>query len=157
MGIFGKLDAAAVPANPFWVAAGEYSAEVTKAEYSVIQKGNNAGTRQIHIEYTINDEAYLDSRLHQYFALVDEDMTEEMFEMLPDEEKNKLRKANAKIKQTLCGNGTNQPGLGVDEMELNDDNWDPKSLVGTKVDIAVANGGDKNQYVNIRWVNKQEA
>lgn len=154
MSIFGQLDAAAIPSNPFHVGAGEYTAEVTKAEYST----SRAGNRQLHIEYTITSEEseFLDQRLNHYFQLVDADMTEEAFALLSVEDRARIRKTNSKIKQTLCGNDANhsQNGLGVDPDDLNDPNWNPAVLVGTKVDIAVTNGGTNNEYVNIKWVNK---
>jgi len=154
MSLFGQLDAANIPSNPFFVAEGIYEAEVTKGEYSTSKTGN----RQLHIEYTINNEdsQYLDSKLHHYFTLVDADMTAEKFALLPTEEQQKLRKSNSKIKQVLCGNDANstQNGLGVDPEDLNDKNWDPKSLLGIPVEISVANNGEKNEYTNIKWVNK---
>jgi hypothetical protein len=59
------------------------------------------------------------------------------------------------IKRTLCGNDGNdkQKGLGVDPDDLNDEKWDPATLVGTKVILAVNNYGPTNEGVAVKWVN----
>lgn len=154
MSIFGNLDAANIPTNPFYVEAGTYSAQVSKAEYST----NRDGVRQLRIEYIIDDEdsEYLDSRVTQYFNLVAADLTQEAFELLPIEEKRRIRKNLASLKRTLCGNdgNENQPGLGLGYEELNDPNWNPAVLKGLKVNLAVSNYGIDNQGVNVRWVNR---
>lgn len=155
MGLFGKLDAANIPTNFFYVAAGDYSATITVAEYR--NKRDQSGI-QLHIEYQIDDpdSEFLDSRISQYFDLVDPDMTEEEFDNLPADEKKKIRKTNSSIKRTLCGSGRDdQPGLGVTEDNLNDPEWDPKSLVNSKVDLTIYNYGPKNEGVGIRYVNVQ--
>ena len=153
MNIFGKLDAANIPTSPFFIEAGEYSAEVTKATY----KENREGQKQLLIEYTITNEEsqFLDSKATQFFTLVDPEMTSEKLELLPAEEKKRIRQSLASLKRTLCGNDNNssQQGLGVDINDLNDDNWDPATLIGTKVDLAISNYGTNNQGVNIRWAN----
>lgn len=154
MSLFGKLDAANIPTNSFFVKAGDYSATVTAADYGQ----NRSGGRRLHIEYQIDDpeSEFMDSKVGQYFDLVDESMTEEDIELLPAEEKKKINKTNSAIKRTLCGNGReDQPGLGVTEDDLNDPEWEPKSLVGTKVDLTVYNFGPKNEGVGVRYVNKQ--
>ncbi len=156
MSLFGKLDAANIPTNSFFVAAGDYSATVTVGEYRNKRDGNG---RQLHIEYQITDpeSEYLDSKVGQFFDLVDADMTAETFELLPADEKKKIRKTNSAIKRTLCGNPgrDDQPGLGVTEDDLNDPEWDPKSLVGTDVDLTIYNFGPNNDGVGVRYVNKQ--
>jgi hypothetical protein len=153
MSIFGQLDAASIPTNPFFVEKGEYQAEVTKALY----KENRDQQKQLHIEYTITDEssAFFQSRVPQYFNLVDPSMTQEMFELLPPDEKKKIRGHLSNLKRTLCGNDGNdkQKGLGVVPDDLNDANWDPAVLVGTKVILAVNNYGKDDQGVAVRWVN----
>lgn len=153
MSIFGKLDAANIPTNPFWVEKGEYSAEVVAAAY----KTNRDGQRQLFLQYQINDQEsqFLDSKVQHYFNLIDPDMTAEMFALLPGDEQKKLRQAMANVKKTLCGADGNekQPGLGVDPDDLNDDDWKPDVLVGTPVRIAIDNWGAKNEGVNIKWVN----
>lgn len=153
MSLFGKLDAANIPTNPFWVEKGEYSAEVTGAKYKTTQKGD----RQLHIEYTITDEAsaFVDYKVVQFFTLVDAEMTAEQFALLPTDEQQKIRRTMSALKRTLCGNEGNpsQRGLGVNSDELNDAEWDPASLVGTKVNIGVNNYGTSNEGVAVRWVN----
>lgn len=154
MSIFGKMDAAAIQTNAFWVEAGTYSAEVTKGEFASDDNG-----RYLKLEYTITDEdsQFLDSKLVHKFTLPDPEMTQESFNMLPAEDQKKLRRVFATMKRTLCGDGTTRnKGLGVAVEDLNDENWDPTSVVGTKVRIGVANGGADNSYVNIRWVNIEE-
>lgn len=155
MSIFGQLDAATIPTNPYWVEKGEYSAQVTKAEYRINKK--KEGQRQLFIEYTIDDEdsQFMDSKVGQYFDLVDESMTQEAFSLLPSEEQAKLRKNMSALKRTLCGNETNssQKGLGISVDDLNSKDWDPAVLVGTKVRIGVSNYGSNNEGVNVRWAN----
>ncbi len=153
MSLFGKLDAEKIATNPFFVEKGEYEAEVTKAFY----KDRNNDTRQLVIEYTITNEdsQFYDSKVSSYFNLVDPDMTEEAFSLLPADEQKKIRQTNAAIKRTLCGNDANssQKGLGVHPDDLNDPEWTPESVVGTKVTIGIANYGANNEGVNVRWVN----
>jgi hypothetical protein len=153
MSIFGKLDAANIPTNPFWVEAGEYSAEVTKAQY----KTNRNDQKQLLIEYTITspESQFLDSKVAQFFTLVDSEMTQEAFTLLPIDEQKNIRRTMSALKRTLCGNDSNskQRGLGVEPDDLNDEDWNPEVLVGTKVDIAVANYGSSNEGVNVKWVN----
>lgn len=153
MSIFGKLDAANIPSNPYFVEQGEYEGEVTRADF----KNNRDGERQLHIEYTITNEdsQYLDSKVVQFFTIVDPEMTQEKFDLLPADEQKKIRRNMSALKRTLCGNehNTSQKGLGVNSDDLNDEAWDPKSLVGTKVKFAVNNYGTTNEGVAIRWVN----
>lgn len=153
MSIFGKLDAQTIQTNSYWVEKGEYSAEVTKAEF----KTNRDGDRQLFIQYTINNEdsQFLDSKVSQYFTLPDPEMTHESLLLMPPEEQKKIRLSMAKLKRTLCGNenNENQKGLGVAIDDLNDPDWNPVTLLGTKVDLAVSNYGANNQGVNINWVN----
>jgi len=155
MSIFGRLDATTIPTNPYWVEKGEYSAEVTKALF----KDGNKG-KQLVIEYTINNEnsAFLDSKVTQYFNIVDPEMTQEMFSLLPADEQKIIRRNLSALKRTLCGNEGNasQKGLGVNSDDLNDENWNPEVLIGTKVDIGVSNYGPTNEGVNVRWVNLSE-
>lgn len=154
MGIFGKLDAANVPSNPFHVEKGEYSAEVTNAEY---RKKKSDDTPQLFIEYTINDEdsQYCDSKVAQYFTLPDPELTHEKMSLLSAEEQRTMRRSLAALKRTLCGNDLNekQRGLGVDPNELNDPDWTPEALIGTRVRLAVENNGPNKEYVNVKWVN----
>jgi len=153
MSIFGQLDAAAIPTNPFFIEKGEYEAEVTKAFY----KTNREEQRQLVIEYTITEEdsQFLDSKASQYFTLPDANMTNETLALLPADEQKAIRRTLSAMKRTLCGNDANssQKGLGVDANDLNDENWDPEVLVGKKVAIGISNYGANNEGVNIRWVN----
>lgn len=153
MSLFGKLDAANIPTNPFFVEQGEYTAEVTDAKY----KTNRNDVRQLVIQYTITSEnsQFLDSRVTDYFDLVAADLTAEQFILLPAEEQKKIRRNNANLKRRLCGNDNNdkQKGLGIPQDDLNDENWDPAVLVGLKVSLAVSNYGANNEGVNIKWVN----
>lgn len=154
MSIFGKLDAQTVSSNAFFIEEGEYLAEVTKAGYEVKQDGE----RLLVIKYTITDpdSQYIDSTATQRFTLVDPELTLEMLELMPAEEKKKIRLANAKVKRNLCGNPGNssQKGLGVDVDDLNGGDWVPESLVGTKVKIGISNWGTDG--VNVKWVNLQD-
>jgi len=156
MSIFGQLDAANIHTNAFYIEAGEYSATVTKAYYKKnVRDGEEQ--RQLVIEYTIDDEdsQYLDSKAYHYFNLVDPDMTAEKFALLPSEDQVKIRRSNSALKRTLCGddNNSDKRGLGVPVDDVNDENWNPEVLVGTKVDMAISNYGANNEGVNIKWVN----
>ena len=152
MSIFGKLDAQTIPSNPFWIEKGEYSAEVTDAKYK-----ERDDKRQLVIEFTINDEAsdFLGKKASKYFDLVDPEMTDEMFSLLPAEEKQTIRRNLSALKNALCGSGKNK-GLGIDADDLNDETWDPVVLKGTKVDLTINNYGTNNDGVNVRWANLQE-
>lgn len=148
MSIFGKLDAANIPTNAYFVEAGEYTAQITKAEIKV----NKSDQRQLHIVYTIIDEdsSYKDSTVQQFLNLVDPDLTLEILATLPAEEQRSIRRNNSNLKKTLCGDGR-YPGLGVDPDDLNDDNWSPEFLIGTEVDLSVTNWGSDG--VNVRYAN----
>jgi len=151
MGLFGKLDAANVSANPFYIKQGEYSATVTDARY----KENRDGERQLFIEYTIDDpeSQYLDFKATQFFTLPDDDLDEAKFALLPAEEKKKVQRNISNMKKALCGNGNNK-GLGQEPDDLNDASWDPAVLRGLKVDMAISNFGTDG--VNVRWANLQD-
>lgn len=155
MSLFGKLDAATIPSNPFHVDPGDYSAEVIKAEYRTTDKG-----RQLRITYKINDEEseFFENQVTQFFNLIDPDMTNEQFELLPPNEKRKIKGALSSLKRSLCGSDGNesQRGLGVDPEDLNDESWDPATLVGKLVDIGVRNFGQNNTGVGVQWVNLQD-
>lgn len=153
MSIFGKLDAATIPTNPNHIDDGEYPAEVTKAEFKV----NQEGRRQIFLKYTIDDEEsrFNKRSVNQFFNLVDENLTEEDFILLPPKEQDEILKTLSTLKRVLCGNEANarQKGLGVNPDDLEADDWDPSVLVGTKVTIAVRTN---KQYVNLQWANLRE-
>ena len=157
MSLFGKMDAANIPTNPYFIEEGEYTAEVTKALF----KENRDGKRQLQIEYTLNggsngvETQFVDSRASQYFDLVDSDLDNQKMALLPVDEQKKIRRDLSTLKRNLCGNDNNpaQKGLGVDSDDLNDVNWNPASLIGTKVNIAISNYGPTKEGVNIKWVN----
>jgi hypothetical protein len=153
MSIFGKLDAATIPTNPFFIEKGEYAAEVTDAKYNT----NRDDVRQLVIKFVITDDnsQYCDVPVTKYFNLVDSEMTQESFELLPADEKKKIRLSMSNLKKFLCGNdgNSNHRGLGVDPDVLNDDNWDPSSMTGTKVIVGITNYGPTNEGVNLQWVN----
>lgn len=155
MSIFGALDAAKIPTNPFYIEAGVYEAEVTNAFY----KNNKDDEKQLVIEYTITDEesSFLDSKTSQYFTLVPENMTEKDVAMLPAEDQRKLRRTLSALKKTLCGNENNprMKGLGVPIEDLDED-WQPETLIGTKIVLQISNYGPTNEGVNIKSVNLRE-
>jgi hypothetical protein len=147
MSIFGKLDAATIPSNPFYVKEGEYVAEVTAARY---QEGRDG--RQLYLEFTIKDSSeYNGSKVTKYFDLPAEDMTAEQFELMPDDEKAKMRRNNSLVKNILCGRSEKLKGLGVPVDDLNDENWKPDVVVGTPVNMAISNFGEDG--VNFKWAN----
>lgn len=153
MSIFGKMDAATIPTNPFWIEAGEYKAEVTDAKYQL----NRNDEKQLVIEYTIidSDSEFVDKKAKQYFVLVEDAMTAEAFLLLPLEQKQKIRREMANLKRTLCGSGnnSNRRGLGVDVNDLNDPEWDPAVLKGLKVDMTITNYGPNDEGINVKYVN----
>lgn len=153
MSIFGKIDAANVKTNPGHVEPGIYSAQVTDARINVSENGN----RQLIIVYTIDNEdsMYLDKKVTKFYFLPDPDLDEEKLLLLPADEQKKIMRNVSNLKRDLCGNAVNsqQRGLGVDPDELNGDDWDPKSLIGSKVNISITNYGPTNEGVNIKWVN----
>lgn len=154
MSIFGKLDAKEIPASPYFIEAGTYSAEVTKAEFRISKKDEK---RQLFVEYTIDDEdsIYNERRAGVFFNLVDPDLTEEEYKSLPAEEQKNISRDLSFLKRALTGYG-NVKGLGENIDDLNDPNWDPAGLVGRKVTISVTNYGAENQGVNVRWANLRE-
>jgi hypothetical protein len=153
MSIFGKLDAAKIPASPYFIEAGEYSAVVNKAEY----RNNRDGDRQLFIEYLISDEDSLfhNKRVGVFFALVDPDLTEEDFTLLPTAEQATIHRNITNLKRAMCGYGNNK-GLGVTVEDLNSDDWDPAVLKGLAVNLAINNWGADNQGVNVKWANLVE-
>lgn len=153
MSIFGKLDAETIPTNPFWVEKGEYDGEITDAKY----QNNRDGERQLIITYTIDDadSQFQDSKVNQYFTLVDPEMTLETFSNLPADDQKKIRKNNSALKRTLCGDDRNK-GLGIAADDLNDENWNPEVLKGLKVHFAVYNYGSKDEGVGVRWANLRD-
>ncbi len=152
MGIFGQLDAATIPSNPFFIEKGNYEAQVTKAEF----RTNQDNQKQIYIEYTITEEEseYYDRKISQFFTLVDPDMTKADFDLLPNDEKQAIRNRLSNLKRTLCGNDGNekQRGLGVDPDDLNDKDWDPTVLMGLDVDLNIKTYAD-NTKSSVNWAN----
>jgi hypothetical protein len=152
MSLFGKLDAEVIKTNPFHIPAGDYSAEVTKAEY----RQGNEGQKQIYFQFTITEEGSPSKgqKPNMKFNLPDPEMTQEMLELLPVAEQQKINRSLGKLKKILCGTDGNdsQRGLGVKPDDLNDADWDPNTLVGTKINMGIGNFGSDG--VEIRWVNK---
>jgi hypothetical protein len=154
MSIFGKLDAANVSANANFIEAGDYLAEITDAEY----RTSNSGDRQIVIEYTVTNEdsAFKGSKAREYLKLPPADFTAEQFELMPPDEKKKLRESMAKVKARLCGYSDKNVGLGIKENDLNDPEWTPAVLKGTAVRLGINNGAS-GQYINIKYVALQDS
>lgn len=157
MSLFGKLDAQNVKSNPFFVEAGTYHAQVTDARYKSFTRKSGEEQRQLIIEYTINEEesAFLDKKVQKFYNLPAADLTLEQFELLPKETQAQINKDMSTLKKDLSGNSANsyQKGLGVPVEDLNDENWNPQVLLGTKVLIGITNFGPDNESVNVRWVN----
>jgi hypothetical protein len=155
MSVFGKMDAASIPNNPFFVEKGEYSAIITDASIG----RNKDDVRQLTIKYEITDENsdYYEKPLTQWFTLVDEDMDEEQIRLLDPDTRKQIRRAQINLKKTLCGQPQlGRKGLGVDENDLNGDDWNPKVLVHKEVNIAVYNYGPDSMGVGIQWVELKE-
>lgn len=154
MSIFGDLDAATIKTNPFFIEKGDYPAEVTVAKFQT----NRDEERQLYIQYTINDELseYDKYKPAKTYTLVPEGFTAADLAVLPANDIKKIKRDLASLKRDLCGNPGNdrQKGLGVNLEDLNDPNWKPEVLVGTKVILGIRNFGDDG--VNIQWVNLDE-
>lgn len=156
MSIFGQLDAANIPTNPFLIAKGTYEAQVVAAKF----QENRDNVRQLYIQYEITtaDSEYAGRKAAKIYNLVDADLTEKEFSVLPADDKKKIMIMITSLKKDLCGNEANvsQKGLGVSPDDLNDPNWNPATLVGTKVMLGITNYGTNDQGVNVRWVNLLE-
>jgi hypothetical protein len=153
--IFGQLDAANIKTNPLFIEAGEYEAEVTKAEF---RKRASDDARQLYFQYTITQEEskYNGKKASQFFTLVSSDMTAEMLAELPVDEQEKIEKSNSALKRVLSGTAgfANQKGLGVSEEDLNNPEWTPESLIGLKIILTISNYNTDG--VNVRSVNIME-
>lgn len=151
MSIFGQLDAAKIPTNPFFVEAGTYHGEVTAAEI----KAKKDETQYLFIEFTITDaeSGFKGKKVQGRYDLVDPSMTQEQFDLLPADEKEKLRGRMINLKKILCGQEgfEKQKGLGQTPDDLNDSNWNPSVLKGLQVVFGVRNYGTDG--VKIQWVN----
>lgn len=151
MNIFGDMDVATIKSNPNYVEEGEYLAEVTKSEI----KAKSDGGRILLLEYQVTEpnSRFNKVRVTHIFNLIDEGMTKEKIDLLPEDEQEKIWKNLSALKRTLCGNPRNsfQKGLGVPADDLNDPNWNPATVVGTKIRMGISNWGDEG--VNVRWVN----
>lgn len=151
MSIFGQLDAAKIPTNPFYIAAGTYNGEVTEAEF----REKKDGTRYLFIEYVITDvdSGVKGKKVQSRFDVVDPSMTEEQFALLPADEKEKLRGKMINLKKTLCGQEgfERQKGLGQTPDDLNDPDWDPGVMKGLIVVFGIRNFGTDG--VKVQWVN----
>lgn len=159
MGIFGDLDAKEIPDNPYFVKQGEYTAIISGAAF---QKSENKGRdqHQLVISYKIADEdsKFYGQEVRDWFNIFPE-MTEDLLDTLPPKERRTVMAANSAVKRRLCGQpDLDRKGLGVDIDELEDDDnpWDPTSLVGLEVDLAIVNRGENNEYTNISWANLRE-
>lgn|SRR5512138_398605 len=153
MSIFGKIDAESVSSNPFKVDRGIYPGEVTKFEFRTTSNGN----RQLFLETVIEDsESEFDGeRVNKTYFLPDDDMDAEKLETLPSDERRRVKKNMATIKKDLCGEPGNitRRGLGIDPNDLNDPNWSPSPVVGSKVIFGVNNYKENS---NIAWINLRD-
>jgi hypothetical protein len=156
MSIFGQLDAESVSSNPFKVERGVYSAEVTKFEFRTTANGQ----RMLILNCTISDaESQFDGeRVDKTYFLPPEDMTQEMLDSLPADEKKRIMRNLSTLKKDLCGDETrsDRKGLGIDPNDLNDPNWNPAVVVGTPVTIGVNNYGTNGSKVDIGFINLRE-
>jgi hypothetical protein len=155
MGIFGKLDAETIHTNIYFVEAGEYVGEVTEAKFQLNRDGNQ---RQLVIDIKIDMEEskYNKKNVRQTFNLVDADMTAEAFALLPVEEQQKIHRENSNLKRFLCGNDgrPDHKGYGVAVDDLNDADWTPEVIKGTRVKFGIKNFGTDG--VQVHWVNLLE-
>lgn len=150
MGIFGSLDANSIPDNPFWVEQGEYRAQVTNAFF---QDSKKEGQKQLVICYTIVDKQskYFNREVRDWFDFYP-DIDEETYKSMNGAEQAQVDRTLGAIKRRLCGIARKEDsrGLGVTPEELNED-WEPKVLVDTEVNIGVVNSGDDNEFTNVKW------
>lgn len=151
MSIFGKLDAALVKTDPFFIAAGDYYASITASEVKIYEE-----KPQFVITYKINDASspYNNFSARKIYNLPDPDMTQEDYELLSGKERQRLDTAMASLKRDLCGRDEDPEdnGLGVDPNDLNNPEWNPASLVGLEVIISINNYGANNSGVGVKRV-----
>lgn len=140
MGLFGEVDAAEVPDNPFYVAPDTYFCVLTEA--NVVDKKDGSG-QGLAFKWAIQDE---DSEYHgnniQDWKNIHPDVTAD--EITPD-----IKKDNSRLKQRLLE-------MGVSESEMNSLLDDLESLVGLEAYVTVTESTDKNDptkvYTNVRSV-----
>ncbi len=150
MSIFGKMDAAKVKTNPYYVEAGDYFGEIVEAD---IRTKRDSDDRYLYIQFEILDEesAFKGSKPTLRQDLPAADLTEEVMASLPADDQAKIRRDMTTVKNILCGNNR-FPGLGIDPEDLNDPDWHPKVLKGLKVNFTVRNFGEDGvqiSYANI--------
>jgi hypothetical protein len=154
VGIFGSLDIDTIPDNPYWVEAGEYQAIISNAFFEHNEKRNQD---QLVIAYTIMDQdsKYFNFEVRDWFDYYPDIDEDGLSAMNPAERKDVVSALSA-IKRRLCGQpDQGRVGLGVDPTEL-DENWNPEILIDKQVNLAVVNGGKKNEYTNVKWANLVE-
>lgn len=140
MGLFGNLDAADIPDNPFYVAPGTYPAVLTEAKIQAKKDGSGSG---LSFKWIIEDEdsEYNGQNISDWQNLPPEDLTQDG--MTPA-----IRGALSRLKQRLT-----QMGLTDQEQDdlLEPGNLD--QLIGMKADVTVTESADKNDpakiYTNI--------
>lgn len=137
MGLFGEVDAADVPENPFYVAPGTY--ECVLSEMSKVEKKDGTGFG-LAIKWVIEDEdsEYKGQNVQDWFNIYP-DITDD--EVTPN-----IRKDFARLRQRLT-----QMGLTTEQMNDLLDEMD--EYIGMRATVTVKETPDKNNpdivYTNI--------
>lgn len=143
-GLFGDIDAAEVPDNPFYVAPDTYRCVL--AELNRVSKKDGSG-EGLAFKWVIEDEdSEFNGNQIQDWKNIYPDVTSE--ELTPE-----IRKDNARLKQRLIE-------LGLSEDEMNDLLDNLEEYVGTVAFVEVTETTDRKDpsktYTNIKKVTVDE-
>lgn len=136
MGLFGDIDAADVPENPFYVAPDTYPCVLSEA--NVVDKKDGSG-KGLAFKWVIeNDDSEYNGQNVQDWFNIYPDITED--DVTPN-----IRKDMARLRQRLT-----QMGLSTEEQNDLLDNLD--DLIGMHADVVVTETPDK-QDPDKKWTN----
>jgi hypothetical protein len=142
MGLFGEVDAAEVPDNPFYVAPGTYPCVLTEAK--VVPKKDGTG-QGLAFKWVIQDE---DS---EYNGQNIQDWNNIYPEVTEDEVTPEIRRDQARLKMRLT-----QMGLSTEQMNNLLEEGGLDELIGMTADVTCKETPDKNdpdiKYTNITKV-----
>lgn len=145
MGLFGEVDAAEVPDNPFYVAPDTYRAILTELNRVSKKDGSGEG---LAFKWVIEDEGtdYNGNQIQEWKAIYPD--------LSSDEVTPEVRKDNARLKGRLL-----ELGLSEDDMNGLLDNLE--EYVGTVAYVTVTESADKKnpekKYTNIQKVQLEDA
>jgi hypothetical protein len=146
MSLFGDIDAADIPENPFYVAPGTYECVLTEANIVAKKDGSGVG---LSLKWVIDDEDsdYKGQNLSDWFNVYPELTAEEMTQP----QKQDL----SRLRQRLT-----QMGLTTEEQNALGDEDARNELIGMKAFVSVKETPDKKDpdkiYTNITKVSLEE-